>query len=74
MVLIDLSRNIHILDDHEKVHEKLIHALVNQQRNTTEKKSLFTEEKLKMKKKYLETFIFTTNSEDVIEMYKEIYN
>jgi hypothetical protein len=29
MVLIDLSRNIHILDDHEKVHEKLIHALVN---------------------------------------------
>ena len=34
--------------------------------NTIETKSLFTEEKLKMKKIYLETFIFTTNSEDVI--------
>ena len=32
MVLIDLSRNIHSIDDHEKVHKILIESLVKQQK------------------------------------------
>ena len=74
MVLIDLSRNIHNLDDHKKVHEKLISAFIFQYTNHIEKRTLFAEKQLKKRKNYLETFIFTTNSEDVIEMYKELYN
>ena len=32
MCLIDLSRNIHNLDDHEKVHSVIIRALLNHHR------------------------------------------
>jgi len=39
MCLIDLSRNIHNVDDHEKVHSILINALLNQLKLTTEPES-----------------------------------